>query len=154
MLKNKRNTLIIVTIIVILLGMQLIPLDRTNPPVTARINWDSEQTKEIFYKSCADCHSNETKWPWYSYVAPISYFVIYDVIEGREHFNISVDQKDERDEAVRMVRMDIMPMSIYTAIHKNAKLSPEEKTKLILGLKSVFGEDNSKEKDINKYNEE
>lgn len=150
---NKKNKLkiILITTFVILIGIQFIPLERTNPPITAKVNWDSEQTKETFYKACADCHSNETKWPWYSHVAPISFFVVYDVIEGRKHFNASVDQKDERDEAVRVVKRDIMPMSIYTAIHKNAKLSLEEKAKFLHGLKSVFGEDPLKEKEENKF---
>jgi hypothetical protein len=150
MFKNKRNKIILIAFTVILVGIQLIPIDRTNPPVTARINWDSNETKEIFFKACADCHSNETKWPWYSYIAPVSYFVVYDVIEGREHFNISVDQHDDRDEAVRQVKSDNMPMKIYTVIHKNAKLSQEEKNKFVQGLKAVFGEDTSKEKDENK----
>ncbi len=132
--------------------MQLIPVDRNNPPVVSSVNWDSEFTREVFYKSCADCHSNETKWPWYSYIAPISYVVSYDVVTGRKHFNISDSLKDGRDEAAREVRRGTMPMSIYYPTHQQAKMSDEVKKKFIEGLKKTFGDkDPNDEKYKNRY---
>jgi hypothetical protein len=53
------------------------------------LNWDSEQTKALAYRACMDCHSNETSWPWYSYVAPVSWLVYYDVERGRSELNLS-----------------------------------------------------------------
>jgi len=68
--------------------IQLIPVDRSNPPVTAELS-ASNQLMTIFRRSCYDCHSNETVWPWYSRIAPLSWLVAYDTWEGREHLNFS-----------------------------------------------------------------
>ena len=58
--------------------MQLVPYgrDHSNPPVTAEPNWDSPETRALFKRACFDCHSNETVWPWYAYVAPFSWWTI------------------------------------------------------------------------------
>ena len=92
----------------ILLVAQLIPYGRvhSNPPVTLEPAWDSAATRELFFRACRDCHSNETVWPWYSHVAPVSWLVTSDVEEGREHFNVSVwdRPKQDGDEAAEMVR--------------------------------------------------
>jgi len=147
--KVKLYTLIIVGIIILL---QLIPVDRKNPPVKANIEWDSEFTKETFYKACADCHSNETIWPWYSYIAPISYVVSYDVMTGRKHFNISENTSDERDEAAREVRRGTMPIAIYLPAHPEADLNEADKQKFIEGLIKTFGDkDPENEKYKNEY---
>jgi hypothetical protein len=76
-------------LLVLFIGIQLIPVNRTNPQVTAQINWDSPQTQALFERACQDCHSNETTWPWYSYVAPASWLVYYDVQRGRSELNLS-----------------------------------------------------------------
>lgn len=77
---------------IILIGfvvVQFIPVDRTNPPVVQEPNWDSPQTRALAERACFDCHSNETKWPWYSKVAPVSWLVAHDVEEGRAALNLS-----------------------------------------------------------------
>ena len=73
------------------LVVQVIPYgrDHTNPPVAAEPLWDSPQTRDLAVRACFDCHSNETEWPWYSNVAPISWLVQRDVEEGREELNFS-----------------------------------------------------------------
>jgi len=119
--------------------IQFIPVERTNPPVTANPPWDSPQTKELARRACFDCHSHETKWPWYSYVAPASWLVTKDVNEGRQHFNISVAKMGEADEAAEAVEKGFMPMSIYLPLHPEAQLTPEEKQALIIGLTKTFG---------------
>ncbi len=62
--------------VILLIGgiAQLVPFgrDHENPPVQAEISWDSQQTKELFFRACGDCHSNNTQWPWYSNIAPVS----------------------------------------------------------------------------------
>src|SRR5580765_2224450 len=74
------------------IGIQLVRPDRTNPPVKAA---DSLQAKApaainaLLDRSCRDCHSNETRWPWYTNVAPTSWLVANHVHEGRDHFNYS-----------------------------------------------------------------
>ena len=79
--------------IVVVMGLliQVIPYghDHTNPPVVNEPNWDSPQTREITKRACFDCHSNETVWPWYSNIAPVSWLVYRDVSDGREHLNFS-----------------------------------------------------------------
>jgi hypothetical protein len=84
-------------IAVLFIAIQLIPVNRTNPPVTAQLNWDSPQTQALFEQACQDCHSNETTWPWYSYVAPASWLVYYDVQRGRSELNLSTYDTDSAE---------------------------------------------------------
>jgi hypothetical protein len=74
---------------VFFIAIQLITVNRSNPPVTTQLNWDSPQTKTLAYRACMDCHSNETTWPWYAYVAPSSWLIYYDVERGRSELNLS-----------------------------------------------------------------
>ncbi len=73
----------------LLVAIQFIPVRRTNPPVTSHIQWDSPQTEALLQRACMDCHSNETRWPWYSSVAPASWLLYYDVERGRSGLNLS-----------------------------------------------------------------
>ena len=69
-----RIALILIAVAVVLaLLIQLIPVNHTNPPVVTQVAWDSPQTEALFTRACGDCHSNKTTWPWYSYVAPVSF---------------------------------------------------------------------------------
>ena len=136
---------IILTLIALFVVIQFIPYgkDHTNPKVVAEPKWDSPKTKEIFMKACGDCHSNETKWPWYSDVAPISWSVYHHVVEGREHFNVSMwgeQKKNDGDEAVEEVTEGEMPLQSYLLAHPEARLSDAEKQLFIEGLKKTFGE--------------
>jgi len=123
--------------------IQLIPYGRnhTNPPVTAEPKWDSATTRDLAKRACFDCHSNETAWPWYSNVAPVSWLVQNDVNEGREHLNFSEwdrPQKDAKD-AAEEVRDGEMPMWIYLPAHPEARLTDAEKQALINGLEATIG---------------
>ncbi|MCB9134797.1 MAG: heme-binding domain-containing protein [Anaerolineales bacterium] len=128
-------------LLLFLLVIQLVPYgrDHTNPPVTQQVQWDSSRTQELFNRACADCHSNETVWPWYSNVAPVSWLVTHDVSEGREKFNVSQQLSREADEAAEAVQKGEMPMGIYVLMHPTAKLSESEKQELIQGLVNTFG---------------
>ncbi|MFN7983161.1 MAG: heme-binding domain-containing protein [Vicinamibacterales bacterium] len=82
-------------------------------------------------RSCRDCHSNDTIWPWYSYVAPVSWLVAHDVNDGRRELNMSEfgtypEQKQQHklEEACEQVKQGEMPMWIYTLQHPDAKLQP------------------------------
>ncbi|MCB0214027.1 MAG: heme-binding domain-containing protein [Anaerolineae bacterium] len=125
--------------IVVLVGIQLIPVDRTNPPVVHEPNWDSQATRDYAERACFDCHSNETTWPWYSYVAPISWFVADHVHEGRSKFNVSEWPSGEGDEAAKEVREGGMPLWEYTVLHPDAKLTQAEQSEFIAGLEKTFG---------------
>jgi len=135
---------IVLSILVLFVIIQFIPYakDHTNPKVVAQPQWDSPKTHELFMRACGDCHSNETKWPFYSNIAPISWFVYKHVQEGREHFNISmwgVQKKNKGDEAVEEVQEGDMPLLAYLLAHPEARLTKEEKAQLIEGLRNTFG---------------
>jgi len=70
------------------LGVQLVPVDRTNPPVESAVAAPAE-VRSILRRSCFNCHSYETEWPWYGYVAPLSWLVAHHVHEAREEMNFS-----------------------------------------------------------------
>jgi len=143
-----KKALIVLGVIFILI--QFIPVDRSNPPTKAEPNWDSPQTRELFMRACGDCHSHNTRWPWYSYIAPISWLIAYDVHEGRKHFNVSMwgyQKKNKGDEAVEEILEGEMPPFLYTLMHPEARLSKEEKQKLIEGLRKTFGEKREEDED-------
>jgi mono/diheme cytochrome c family protein len=129
----------------ILVVLQFVPYgcDRTNPPVVQEPAWDSPRTRELFFRACVDCHSNETAWPWYSRVAPVSWLVVSDVDEGREHLNVSEWHREQRhaDEAAEMVRDGEMPLWFYVPLHPRARLAPAERDELIRGLVATFGDE-------------
>lgn len=135
----------LVAIIVVLVLIQLVPFghDHTNPPVTGTPKWDSPRTEELFNRACKDCHSNETIWPAYSNVAPISWLLQLDVKIGRKKFNVSEwgrPSKNEGDDAAEETRTGKMPPWFYLPAHPEAKLTPAEKDELVKGLVATFGE--------------
>ena len=135
-LKENLMKKIIVALVVILIGIQFIPVERTNPPISMDID-APDNIASILRTSCYDCHSNETNWPIYSYIAPVSFLVVSDVNEGRKHLNFSEWDKNEADrrekileEIVEVVEKEEMPLTIYTFTHPNSKLDPY-RTKLL-----------------------
>jgi mono/diheme cytochrome c family protein len=143
--KKKRRILKPLLLGVVALGaaIQLVPYgrDHSNPPVTAEPQWDSAATRDLAKRACFDCHSNETVWPWYSNVAPVSWLVQHDVNEGREHLNFSEWDKPQKDadEAAKAVREGEMPLPIYLPTHPEARLTDAEKQALIAGLEATIG---------------
>jgi hypothetical protein len=137
---------LLITVLVVLalgVGIQAVPYGRqhTNPPVVAEPNWDSQQTRTLAARACFDCHSNETVWPWYSNIAPISWLVQRDVNEGRRAVNFSEwnqPQKEARESA-NTVREGEMPPWIYTIRGSSTRLSPAEKDTLARGLATTLG---------------
>jgi len=143
---------IILALVLIFVIIQFIPYgkDHTNPDVLAEPQWDSPKTKELFMKACGDCHSNETKWPWYSRIAPLSWSIFHHVEEGREHFNVSMwgkQEKNKGDEAVEELEEGDMPLKSYLLAHPEARLSDADKKLLIEGLKKTFGEEKEEHHD-------
>jgi ferric-dicitrate binding protein FerR (iron transport regulator) len=139
----------ILTVLGVLLGafvlMQLVPYGWThaNPPVTSAAPWPNAEAEAIARESCYDCHSNETKWPAYSYVAPMSWLVRSDVETGRSEMNFSEwDPSDnEADDAVEEIERGSMPLDKYTAIHRGAELTDEEKATLMAALDQMASDD-------------
>jgi mono/diheme cytochrome c family protein len=110
--------------------IQLVPYGHThrNPPVVAEPQWDNPQTRTVFMRACGDCHSNETKWPWYSNIAPVSWLVARDVYEGREILNVSEwgQSKEEASESAETIQEGSMPPWFYLLGHPEAKLVGSE----------------------------
>lgn len=123
--------------------IQLVPYGRnhTNPPVTSEPNWDSTQTRELAQRACFDCHSNETQWPWYSNIAPVSWLVYNDTVEGRQYLNFSTWNEGgkgrEPGEAIEAVSEGQMPPQIFLTMHPEARLTPAERQALIDGLRAT-----------------
>lgn len=144
--KKKRRRFIkpaLLGLLAVAVAIQLVPYgrDHDNPPVTAEPAWDSPRTRELAKGACYDCHSNETIWPWYSHVAPMSWLVQYDVEEGRRVLNFSEWDKPQKEahEAADTVREGEMPLWFYLPTHPDADLSDADKQALINGLEATIG---------------
>jgi heme-binding protein len=130
-------------VVVLILVIQVVPYGRnhSNPPVQSEPPWDRPETRALARRACFDCHSNETVWPGYASIAPLSWFIQHDVDEGREKLNFSEWQRPQKEshEAAKTVREGEMPPRIYTALHPEARLSAEERSALIRGLEATTG---------------
>jgi len=121
---------IFIALVIILIGIQFIPVERTNPPVSLDIG-APDNISTILRTSCYDCHSNETIWPWYSYIAPVSFLIAGDVKDGRKNLNFSEWNKYGSEKQIKLleemieeVEKENMPLTSYTFTHPNAKLDP------------------------------
>lgn len=129
-------------LLAILLAIQLYPYgrDHSNPPARQSIAWDSPRTEQLARDACFDCHSNETEWPWYSNVAPLSWWVQQHVDDGRAELNYSEPGgMEEAAESAESVREGSMPPTYYTITHPEARLTDQEKQDLINGFIATFG---------------
>ncbi len=136
--KNIRSGIVILVVIFGLLMLVGNLQPHTNPPVTYSITWDSPQSEVLARRACFDCHSNETVWPWYAFVAPASFLVIHDVEEGRGEVNFSTGFRLNAREMVSQIQRGNMPPKIYLPLHPAASLSDAEKQQLIAGLQATF----------------
>jgi len=131
--------ILFVTAALVFLLMQVIPPHSyTNPPVVNEPSWDSPETRALAKRACFDCHSNETVWPWYAYVAPVKWLILYDVKEGREAVNFSEWSKGDMGGkyAARLVLNGKMPLPQYLLMHPEARLTETEKERLAQGLEA------------------
>jgi hypothetical protein len=154
----KKGILAVIGIIVLggvalFLLIQLLPIGKThtNPPVVQEPNWDSPQTRELAKRACFDCHSNETTYPWYSSIAPVSWLVARDINEGRQHLNFSDIHNTQNtgregregrrtNEISKVIKNGEMPPWFYIVQHPDAKLSDAEKQQLIQGLQATLAQ--------------
>jgi hypothetical protein len=120
---------------IVLAGAQVVRPERTNPVVDPALALSARHSvpasvAEILDRACRDCHSNDTRWPWYSHVAPVSWFVIDHVNHGRSHFNYSDWARYSPEEGRKLLkkscnlaRKSEMPLASYAWLHRSAKLS-------------------------------
>jgi hypothetical protein len=136
-MKNRKPLrLFLIVLLAAIVVAQFVPVTRDNPPVKADFN-GAVAVRQVLKKSCYDCHSNETIWPWYSYVAPASWLVASDVDEARQKLNfsdwglMSAEKHTRVAEAVwDEVEKGDMPLSQYLWMHSDAKLTDSDKTVL------------------------
>ncbi len=104
----------------------------------------SDQVKEIIKTSCRDCHTNSTRYPWYSEIAPISWYLAHHVNEGKEHLNFSewtAYNKDQKSHILKDLKEELeehkMPLKSYLLLHENAKLTPNQYQILLDWVKTI-----------------
>lgn len=137
----RKPLLWLAVLVALFLAIQLIPFghDHANPAVVSEPAWDSARTRELAVRACFDCHSNETVWPWYSNIAPVSWLVSVDVVEGRARMNFSDWNRGYQPsvgEIVGVFQEGEMPPAQYLLMHPLAKLTSTERQELASGLQS------------------
>ena len=121
--------------------LQLVPYgrDHANPPVTGDAAWPDGRARELATAACYDCHSNQTRWPPQSYVAPFSWLLTRDVEQGRAELNFSTWDSDdgEADDAAEAVAEGSMPPRRYLLVHPDAALSDADRQVLADALEAM-----------------
>ncbi|TWP22915.1 cytochrome C [Apibacter muscae] len=127
----------------ILLAIQLFRIDKTNKPINKNLDYVSltyapKNIEKILEKSCYNCHSNQTIYPWYANVAPISWLVKSHINEGKKFLNFSeyglynVYQKDHINKGLyEVIKNGRMPLSSYLFLHQEDNLSKEQRQELL-----------------------
>lgn len=130
-------------LVLVFLGIQFVPNDLPevelqNPGDIMLTGMVNDEVAGLLKNSCYDCHSNESKYPWYSHIAPSSWLVTKDIREGREELNFSqwnsydlMEQLGKLDDIVEEVSSGNMPMGIYTLMHSSAKLSDAQRELIV-----------------------
>jgi hypothetical protein len=128
-------------LLVVAVLLQLVPYGRghANPPVTGDAPWPDGRARELATAACYDCHSNQTRWPPQSYVAPFSWLLTRDVEQGRAELNFSTWDADdgEADDAAEAVAEGSMPPRRYVLVHPDAALSDAERQVLADALEAM-----------------
>lgn len=135
---NKILTRCGLAFLLLLFAVQYIPIDRSNPPSKIEISAPAA-VSAVLERSCYDCHSNRTQWPWYSRVAPVSWFVTRHVRQARENLNLTewpiLDFEAQQyflGEMKEQIEQERMPLDSYLLLHRDARLSDSDRA-LLLG---------------------
>ena len=132
--------------------IQFFRIDKTNPPINTGMDFltikkTPETIANQIRNSCYDCHSNETKYPWYSNIQPFGWFLKNHIEDGRKHLNFSTfatyepkRQAHKLFESVEMVENGEMPMESYLLMHPEAKLSESQKAEIVNYFKRIEDE--------------
>jgi hypothetical protein len=119
-----------------LIAIQLLPVDRSNPPVESEVPAPPE-VRAVLRRACYDCHSNETVWPWYARIAPVSWWIAHDVREGRAELNFSTWNRLDTKERVKAMHESWeevsereMPPWFYLPPHPDARLTASDRASL------------------------
>jgi|GraSoiStandDraft_4_1057263.scaffolds.fasta_scaffold1074621_1 hypothetical protein len=138
----KAAKIVILVAVVVGVGIQFIPVKGvgTNPPQRFKVD-APPQVEAILRKACFDCHSNETRWPWYAKLAPGSWLMARDVLKGRSRMNFSewgeaddAEKTTDRENSRDQIKDGEMPPWFYLPMHPDARLSPQQKELLMSWL--------------------
>jgi hypothetical protein len=134
---------ILIIILVAFVIIQFFPIDKTNVPVNPgmdflKIKNTKPEVAKLITSSCYDCHSDKTKYPWYSNIAPASWWLKNHINEGRKHLNFSIfatyepqRQIHKMEECVEMLEKHEMPLESYYLGHQDAKLTDAQRQEMI-----------------------
>ena len=127
---------------VLFLAIQFVPVNKVNLPVEEEIEAPAD-VATILRESCYDCHSGETRWPWYSHLAPVSWLIAHDVDEGGEYLNLSTWNRygpEQRAELLEEICDEVvegaMPPWYYLPMHRGARLSEADRARLLSWVRS------------------
>lgn len=116
-------------VVLVFAAIQLVPVNRTNPSIETELSTPPE-VRTVLKRACYDCHSNETVWPWYSRVAPVSWLIALDVRNGRKEMNFSTWNRTTAIKRVKLMRKcweevheGEMPPWFYLLLHPRARLT-------------------------------
>jgi len=133
---NRILTAVTMVLLVFLLIAQFITIQRTNPPLKGDLA-APPHIKTLLRRACYDCHSNETRWPWYTYIAPVSWLIVHDVERGRQELNFSewgsyyfATQIRKLQWMGRALREENMPPWTYRIFHPGTGLTQRDSTVL------------------------
>ncbi|HYE94794.1 MAG TPA: heme-binding domain-containing protein [Rubricoccaceae bacterium] len=136
--RRRRLRRILLALLVLFVALQLVPLDRSNPPVVADFD-GAPEVEAVLRESCYDCHSNETTWTWTAYLAPGSWLVVRDVHRARDAFNLSEwgqmdaeDREELPEKMVEKVSEGEMPLPMYVRFHPGARITNADLTTLVV----------------------
>lgn len=140
---------ILVILLVAFILIQFFPIDKNNPAPTPQMDFltiknTPESTAKLIRNGCYDCHSNESKYPWYSNFQPVAWFLKDHIDEGRRKLNFSTfatyepkRQAHKLFEAIEMVEKDEMPLDSYTIVHSEAKYTEAQKQEVLQYFKKI-----------------
>jgi len=135
---------------VIFILIQFFRIDKTNPPVDSSLDFISTMKPptaiaENIKVACYDCHSHESKYPWYTNVAPVSWWIKGHIDNGRKHLNFSNwaeykkgKQEHKLEESIDMVEKNWMPLFTYKWLHPESKMTDDERAEMIAYFKSIM----------------
>lgn len=145
-LKRKHILPILVAVFIII---QFFRIDKTNPPIDSKLDFVATMnppaaiSKKIV-DACYDCHSHDTKYPWYTDIAPVSWWIKGHIKGGRKHLNFSQwteyskgKQEHKLEECIEMLEKKWMPLGTYTWLHAEAKMTDSERKEMISYFKSI-----------------
>ena len=137
------------TILIILVAIQFVPVNREIPKSDENNDFlvmtqAPEDVQILMRNACYDCHSNETNWPWYSHIAPISFVIVEHIVDGKDHLNFSnwsTYDFEDYPSILKHMKKEIerggMPLAGYTLIHTDAKMTDERKALILNWIDDV-----------------